>query len=104
MTTLTFADLKLKLKTLAAEIRDKKSKRKGAPNGVVPGLKSAQYEFRHHHIAYCLLRGRSMEEIEKCAEDNKPSEYYVEQIVKSVPPKVVVEVKEEQNEQALCSC
>ena len=30
-------------------------------------LGNAQYEFRHKHIVYCLLRGRTMEQIE-----NKP--------------------------------
>lgn len=49
-------------------------------------LGTAQYEFRHKHIAYCLARGRTMEQIEssgkRCANEkcyccNKPNMEYV---------------------------
>lgn len=37
------------------------------------------WEFRHRHIAYCLLRGRTMEQIErKTREDNHPSERLID--------------------------
>jgi len=39
-------------------------------------------EFRHRHIAYCLLRGRTIEEIErKTREDNKHNQRLVEQYI-----------------------
>jgi len=38
-------------------------------------------EFRHKHIAYCLLRGRSYEQIEQPREDNKPDMIYVQMIM-----------------------
>ena len=56
--------LKNELKTIAVEIRELKSKRKGSPNGVVPGLGSEQQDFRIKHIAYCMFRGKSYEQIE----------------------------------------
>ena len=38
-------------------------------------------EYRHRHIAYCLLRGREYEEIErKCRDDNKPNFKYIEEL------------------------
>lgn len=37
-------------------------------------------EFRHKHIAYCLLRGREYEEIEQPRKDNKPDMIYVQMI------------------------
>ncbi len=55
--------LKAELKVLAIEIRTLKSKRKEM-RGYVPGLSSAQEQFRIKHIARCLLRGRTLEQIE----------------------------------------
>ena len=58
--------LKQKIKLLAVQIREKKSQRKGAPHyGEVPGLRLDRFMARHFHIAYCMLRGRKYEEIEK---------------------------------------
>ena len=39
---------------------------------------SLSWEFRHRHIAYCELRGRKREEIEKPADDNLPREDKIE--------------------------
>ena len=52
-------------------------------------LVKARYEFRHKHIVYCLLRGRTMAQIEsskkqKCEKDcyccNKPSQKYLDSL------------------------
>ena len=81
----TLKDLKEALKEAAVEIRNKKSKRKGSLYGVVAGLDDLRYQYRHHHIAYCLIRGRSMEEIErKCAYDNMPDTYYIDRLMKPI--------------------
>lgn len=59
-------------------------------------LGKAQYEFRHKHIAYCLVRGRTMDQIEKPFHYNKPDMKYVNQLVENLK-------KELENEQkALC--
>ena len=55
--------MKADQKVLAIEIRTFKSKRKEL-KGYVPGLEAAQYKFRSTHIAYCMLRGRTLEQIE----------------------------------------
>lgn len=57
--------LKLKLKELATEIRELKSKRKTSPNGYVRGIISAKRRYRIGHVIMCLARGRTYEEIEK---------------------------------------
>lgn len=57
------AKMKAELKVTALEIRTLKSKRKEL-KGYVPGLSSAQFNFRVKHIAYCMLRGRTLEQIE----------------------------------------
>ena len=65
---MNFKELKLKLKSelkdIAANIRELKGKRKQHANGYVPGLGSAQWDFRMKHIAYCMLRGTPYEKIE----------------------------------------
>lgn len=40
-----------------------------------------KYEFRHRHIAYCIYRGRELEQIERPAEDNSPNMDYVQKII-----------------------
>lgn len=60
----TMRELKVYLKEIAVEIRNKKDKRKGSPNGYVFGLDTLRIRYRNHHIAYCLLRGTPAEKIE----------------------------------------
>jgi hypothetical protein len=43
-------------------------------------IKKLKHEFRHKHIAYCLLRGRTIDEIERPAEDNKPDQTLIQEI------------------------
>lgn len=62
--------MKADLKVLATEIRTLKFKRKEL-RGYVPGLHNAQYKFRARHIAYCMLRGKSLEQIENKLRDPK---------------------------------
>jgi len=69
--------IKADLKVLALEIRNLKSKRKEL-KGYVPGLGSTQEQFRIKHIARCLLRGRTLEQIEpKLREPESYSNKYV---------------------------
>lgn len=82
---MTYAELKLMLKEDAANIKQLKSTRKSVPDGYVPGLLRARYDYRHYHIAYCLLRGRTIEQIEpKVAEGNEHNESWVKQIMASI--------------------
>ncbi len=40
-----------------------------------------RYEYRHRHIAYCLFRGRTMEQVERSnRQGNKPNDSYLEQL------------------------
>lgn len=81
----TLKELKAYLKETAVEIRNKKAQRKGAPYGRVAGLEGLRYDYRHHHIAYCLIRGKEMEEIErKCRVDNYPDELFVKSIMNPI--------------------
>lgn len=55
------AKLKAEQKVLAAQIKEIKSKRKET-RGYYAYSESQQYRIKH--IAYCLLRGRTLEQIE----------------------------------------
>ena len=49
-------------------------------------IKKAKYEFRHQHIAYCLARGRSYEQIEsKVRENNEPNQDYIRELLEKYP-------------------
>ena len=52
-------------------------------------------EYRHSHIAYCELRGRTRDQIEKPREGNEPNESHIEAIKKRI--------REKANETALCA-
>jgi hypothetical protein len=44
-------------------------------------IENLKIDFRHKHIAYCLLRGRTIDEIEHPAEDNKPDQTLIKEIL-----------------------
>lgn len=56
--------IKAEQKLLAVEIRDLKSRRKKERGGYVPRLLDKSKDYRYQHLVYCLLRGRSLEQIE----------------------------------------
>ncbi len=62
---ITLSEVKASLKGLAQEIRELKNTRKSRRNGYVPGLSAKQFQYRWMHIAYCMARGRTYEQIEQ---------------------------------------
>jgi hypothetical protein len=56
--------MKQELKSLAKEIREKKNLRSKENNGFVPALFELRIAFRHKHVAYCLARGRTLEQVD----------------------------------------
>lgn len=92
--------MKADLKVLASQIRQLKSTRKQCSYGYVPGLGSAQFDFRVKHIAYCLLRGRTMEQIEpKLREPNNWNNSYVRKQAAALVAKTLEEVNATANVQ-----
>jgi hypothetical protein len=87
--------MKAELKVLAQEIRTQKSTRKEHQFGYVPGLASNQHDFRCKHIAYCLLRGRTLEQIENKVRD--PNDWSYNDSRKTAA-KIVASVLEAANE------
>lgn len=83
-------DTKIKLKILSKEIRELKNQRPLRNRGskslsqIEVSIYQLKYHFRHTHIAYCELRGRTREQIEKPAESNKANETYIEKIKKEI--------------------
>ena len=87
-----FLKTKEELKTLAARIKETRPKFKegqrtndsGAWRMNMQLLKDA-YDFRHKHIAYCMLRGRKYEEIERTTrEDNKANMKLVTKLMEEI--------------------
>jgi hypothetical protein len=80
--------LKSFLKETADKIRATRSQLKEAQRKRDVGawrfqgrLASLKYEYRHHHIAYCELRGRTRDQIEpRIREHNEPNERYIQEI------------------------
>lgn len=83
--------LKAKNKELATAIRKARTEHKETQRGNLKKepiwktearLKHLQYEYRHHHIAYCELRGRSRIQIEQKLRDctPRPNESYINQL------------------------
>lgn len=61
-------------------------------------IRKAKYEFRHQHIAYCLIRGRSYEQVEsKVRENNEPNQDYIKQLLEEYPS-----IPEMEDEAAIC--
>jgi hypothetical protein len=82
-----YPELKSELKQLAKSIRKWKSNRKMDKRKELGiqlwqaelKVNQLKYEFRHKHIAYCILRGRRYEEIE--LKTNTPPNFdYVDKI------------------------
>jgi hypothetical protein len=81
-------ELKLKLKGMAEEIKKKNmklkevQKSKGSSSGsyLMFELYQTRYEFRHYHIAYCELRDKTRDQIEKPREYNEANECLIEKI------------------------
>lgn len=80
--------MKEELKVLANEIRTKKvewkeSQKKGLSSWKIQyWLIENRKLFRHKFIAYCLLRGKTYEQIEsKCHENNQPDQELIQRFV-----------------------
>lgn len=86
---MSLKELKIELKGLASSIKSTKIDLKDfqRKNGGYSGkynleLKQLKYEYRHKHIAYCQLRGRKYEEIErKCSRAGDPNKSYIQEIM-----------------------
>lgn len=77
-------------KKLAAQIRSE------------DGTDYDSYLFRHNHIAYCELRGRTRSQIELPRDGNEPSESLIKKIKDEWNKKIIA--WREENEKALCDC
>lgn len=90
-------ETKSKLKKIATEIRTLKNQRPLKNRGdkklwiIDSDLCQLKYHFRHIHIAYCELRGRSRVQIEKPSEFNKPNQSYIDKIKKEILDKYEAE-------------
>jgi hypothetical protein len=64
-------------------------------------LAKMRYEYRHKHIVYCILRGKTRDQIEKPKEQNKPNEKYLGELTEHYMFLVEEEAK---HVQIVCGC
>ena len=90
------------LKNLALRIREFKNKRKLPNRGeltlwqIESSITKDKYHYRHHHIAYCEMKGRTRDQIEKPSKYNLPNQKYIEQIKEKI-------LKESDEQQTICA-
>jgi len=83
-------NIKEHLKNIAKEIREYKNYRPKENRhektlwSIESHIHILKYDYRHNHIAYCELRGRDREQIEKPAQNNLPNEKYIDQIKQEI--------------------
>lgn len=83
-------ETKEKLKKISIEIREFKNYRPQKNRGdkhlseIESHLNYLKYHFRHIHIAYCELRGRTREQIERPSKYNFPNQKYIEKIKEEI--------------------
>ncbi len=94
--------MKQELKQLASQIRSLKAKRKernadGTPgSGYVHGLCEASSIYRHKHVAYCLLRGKKLEQCDSGDRlDMTHVQWYMDSIKEDSKHKLYVVVSNE---------
>ena len=72
-------------KALARKIRNGKRGRKpkfrDEEDPDWTNLNYNKYDYRHKHIAYCTIRGRSRQDIERPREGNLPHEGYIKTLI-----------------------
>jgi len=85
-----FKELKPTLKNWAKEIRVLKTHRKNDKRGnitltqIESEIFHLKKKYRHYHIVYCELRGKSRDQIEKPSIYNPASEFFLKNIKKDI--------------------
>lgn len=92
MRSTTLCNWKNQLKSWGKEIRENKNKRKVDKEielwKIDSIIRSLKYDYRHNHIAYCELRGRTREQIEKPSQFNLPDEKLIDIIKQNILQKL----------------
>ena len=81
-------ELKMKLKTYAVEIKRTKAELVAGRNKITINegsylrwkLKNLRHECRHHHIAYCELRNKTRDQIEKPKQGHEANNSLIDKI------------------------
>jgi len=74
-------DLKGKAKKIKADRQEhKQQQREQNDHSMGWEVYKLSRDFRHHHIAYCELRGRTRDQIEQPREGNEPNEKLIDSI------------------------
>lgn len=80
-----------KIKTSKLDLVNYQRQNNGCDGGFYFTLYKLRYECRHKHIAYCLMKGRSYDVIERPSENNKPNMEYIKEIIDAHTAKQAIE-------------
>jgi hypothetical protein len=69
------------IKTAKVDLKSYQKSNRGCDGGNYFVLFKLRHEYRHKHIAYCMMKGRCYDVIEKPAENNKPDMQYVKELI-----------------------
>lgn len=86
--------MKQELKQLARQIKEKKSQRCKENCGYVSGLNELRHQFRYKHIAYCLTRGRTIEQVDSGEPDMERVKWVMESMSPESTKKLYIVVNE----------
>lgn len=86
-------EIKNQQKERGFTIRKFKNERKGIKtedelSNTLWNLYKLRYEFRHNHIAYCEVRGKTRKQIEIPREDNQPNETQITEIKEKITGRI----------------
>jgi hypothetical protein len=66
--------------TTKQELKEYQRNNRGCDGGYYAAIDKLTYDYRHKHIAYCLMRGTPYESIEKPRQGNEPDMAFIQEI------------------------
>jgi hypothetical protein len=77
-------DTAVQIRKVHAELKEYQRNHGGSMGTFIYALQRLRYEYRHHHIAYCEIRGVERAAIEKPKDNHLPNEAYIQQIKQGI--------------------
>jgi hypothetical protein len=68
------------ISTTRQELKKYQKENRGYDGGFYKAISDLSHDYRHKHIAYCLLRGTPYESIEKPRQGNEPDMALIQEI------------------------
>ncbi|MFA5312789.1 MAG: hypothetical protein WC375_05620 [Methanomassiliicoccales archaeon] len=73
-------DTASQIRKVHTDLKEYQRQNGGSMGTYIYAIQRLRYEYRHHHIAYCEIRGVERDAIEKPKDKHLPNEAYIKQI------------------------